>query len=106
MSASSQTPQVPATGQPTAPATAALFTPNPDRVPVPGPGDRGGVIATVVLPCYNEQDHVLQELERITSSLDASGLSYEILAIDDASTDGTLAVLRSAAERMPNVQVL
>lgn len=63
-------------------------------------------MATVVLPCYNEQDHVLQELERITGSLDASGISYEILAIDDASTDGTLAVLREAAERMPHVQVL
>lgn len=65
-----------------------------------------GVTASVVLPCYNEQDHVLAELERITSAMDASGLSYEILAIDDASTDNTLAVLRAAAERMPNVQVL
>ena len=56
---------------------------------------RGGpntLDVTVVLPCYNEQDHVLAELERITGSLDASGISYEILAIDDASTDGTLAV--------------
>jgi glycosyltransferase involved in cell wall biosynthesis len=68
--------------------------------------ERSGVIATVVLPCYNEQDHVLQELERITGALDASGLGYEILAIDDASTDGTLAVLRDAASRMPHVQVL
>jgi len=64
------------------------------------------VTATVVLPCYNEQDHVLAELERITAALDASGLSYEILAIDDASTDATLEVLRAAATRMPNVQVL
>lgn len=68
--------------------------------------EHSGVIATVVLPCYNEQDHVLQELERITAALDASGLGYEILAIDDASTDGTLAVLRQAAERMPHVKVL
>ena len=102
MSASSLTPQFPASSQPgsnpTAPAP--LFTPKP------GPDRPGGVTATVVLPCYNEQDHVLQELERITGALDASAISYEILAIDDASTDGTLAVLREAAERMPNVQVL
>ncbi|MBA2553725.1 MAG: glycosyltransferase family 2 protein, partial [Geodermatophilaceae bacterium] len=32
---------------------------------------------TIVLPCYNEQDHVLLELERITHALDASGFSYE-----------------------------
>ena len=65
-----------------------------------------GVVATVVLPCFNEQDHVLAELERITAALDASGLSYEILAIDDASTDGTLAVLREAEARMPSLKVL
>ncbi len=63
-------------------------------------------LVSVVLPCFNEQDHVLVELERITASLDASGLSYEVLAIDDASTDGTLAVVREAATRMPHVRVL
>lgn len=89
------------------PGAAPLFTPGASPGPAPaGRDERGGVMATVVLPCYNEQDHVLQELERITGSLDASGISYEILAIDDASTDGTLAVLREAAERMPHVQVL
>ena len=108
MTVSPQTPQFPA-GQPTTAlqASASLFTPRPDPGADPvGRGSAGGVIATVVLPCYNEQDHVLAELERITGSLDASGISYEILAIDDASTDGTLAVLRQAAERMPHVQVL
>ncbi|GAB3246163.1 glycosyltransferase family 2 protein [Kineosporia babensis] len=68
--------------------------------------ESGGVTATIVLPCFNEQDHVLAELERITTSMDASGLSYEVLAIDDASSDNTLAVLREAATRMPHVQVL
>jgi glycosyltransferase involved in cell wall biosynthesis len=63
-------------------------------------------VATVVLPCFNEADHVLAELERITTALDRSGLSYELLAVDDASTDGTLAVLHEAAERMPSVRVL
>jgi glycosyltransferase involved in cell wall biosynthesis len=109
MSASPQPPQFPASSQPTVglQTPAPLFTPNPglDRG-LTGRAERGGVTATVVLPCYNEQDHVLQELERITGALDASAISYEILAIDDASTDGTLAVLRSAAERMPHVQVL
>ncbi|HEX2805503.1 MAG TPA: glycosyltransferase family 2 protein [Kineosporiaceae bacterium] len=63
-------------------------------------------MATVVLPCFNEADHVLAELQRITGSLDASGLTYELLAVDDASTDETLAVLRAAAVTMPTVRVL
>jgi glycosyltransferase involved in cell wall biosynthesis len=61
---------------------------------------------TVVLPAYNEQDHVLAEVERICAALDASEFSYEVLAIDDASTDGTLAVLHDAARRFPCVTVL
>jgi glycosyltransferase involved in cell wall biosynthesis len=79
---------------------------SPQPIGAPAAPERGGVTATIVLPCYNEQDHVLAELERITASMDASGLSYEVLAIDDASTDNTLTVLREAALRMPHVQVL
>lgn len=61
---------------------------------------------SVVLPCFNERDHVVAELERITAALDASGLAYEVLAVDDASTDGTLEVLRENEARFPHVQVI
>jgi glycosyltransferase involved in cell wall biosynthesis len=61
---------------------------------------------TVVLPAYNEQDHVMAEVERICAALDASELTYEVLAIDDASTDSTLAVLREAEQRFPHVRVM
>ncbi|MEV4533587.1 glycosyltransferase family 2 protein [Asanoa sp. NPDC049518] len=61
---------------------------------------------TVVLPCYNEQDHVLKEIERISAAMDRSGYSYELLAIDDCSTDNTLAVLREAELRFPNLRVM
>ncbi|MCD5315459.1 glycosyltransferase family 2 protein [Kineosporia babensis] len=91
MSASPVAPQTPTSNQP---------------IGEPVAPESGGVTATIVLPCFNEQDHVLAELERITTSMDASGLSYEVLAIDDASSDNTLAVLREAATRMPHVQVL
>jgi glycosyltransferase involved in cell wall biosynthesis len=61
---------------------------------------------TIVLPCYNEQDHVLLEVERITAAMDNSGITYELLAIDDASTDATLAVLTEALERFPMMRVM
>jgi glycosyltransferase involved in cell wall biosynthesis len=73
---------------------------------VPAPGSPVVPVASVVLPCFNEGDHVLAELERITAALDASGLPYELLAIDDASTDHTLKVLREAQERFPHLQVI
>jgi glycosyltransferase involved in cell wall biosynthesis len=61
---------------------------------------------TVVLPCFNEQDHVVQELERISAALDASEFSYELLVIDDASTDDTLAVLQAAAPDFPHMRLM
>ena len=44
---------------------------------------------SVVLPVYNEVGHVDDEIERISSALDASAYSYEILVVDDGSTDGS-----------------
>ena len=49
---------------------------------------------SVVLPVYNERDHVVAEIDRIKAALDASDYSYEIVVIDDCSTDGSNEVLR------------
>jgi polyisoprenyl-phosphate glycosyltransferase len=61
---------------------------------------------TIILPCYNEEGHVIAEVERIARAMDGSGYSYELLAIDDGSTDQTLAKLREAAPRFPQLEVV
>ncbi|GLW05380.1 glycosyl transferase [Microtetraspora sp. NBRC 13810] len=60
---------------------------------------------TIVLPCYNEQDHVLDEVERICRAMDGSGYTYELLAVDDCSSDQTLAKLREAEPLYPQMRV-
>lgn len=57
---------------------------------------------TVVLPAYNEVGHIGAELDRISAALDASPYSYEILVVDDGSTDGT----GDAAQGRPNVRLI
>ncbi len=47
------------------------------------------VDVTVVLPVYNEAGHLHEELDRIRASLQASEHSYELLVVDDGSTDGS-----------------
>jgi polyisoprenyl-phosphate glycosyltransferase len=69
-----------------------------------GPGPAPYV--TIVLPCYNEGAHVLQELDRITATMQACELTYEVLCIDDASTDDTLDVLRRAQHTYPHLRIL
>jgi len=61
---------------------------------------------TIILPCYNEEGHVVAEVERIARAMDGSGYSYELLAIDDGSTDQTLAKLHEAAPRFPQLEII
>lgn len=44
---------------------------------------------SVVLPVFNEKDHLLDEIRRIDTSLQLSSFSYEIIVVDDGSTDGS-----------------
>lgn len=49
---------------------------------------------SIVLPVFNEVGHLDDELGRIKDAMDASGYSYEVIVIDDASTDGSAERLR------------
>src|SRR5690349_20281912 len=44
---------------------------------------------TVVLPVFNESGHLLAEIDRTRKALDASEYTYELLVVDDGSTDGS-----------------
>jgi len=49
---------------------------------------------SVILPVYNEQGHLLAEIERIQAALESSAYSFEIIVVDDGSTDGSTDQLR------------
>lgn len=44
---------------------------------------------SVVLPVYNEHGHLVAEIDRIQAGLDASPYRYEIVVVDDGSSDGS-----------------
>ncbi|MFM8237662.1 MAG: glycosyltransferase family 2 protein [Actinomycetota bacterium] len=49
---------------------------------------------SIVLPVFNERDNLGPEVERIRATMDASGLTYEIIVVDDGSTDGSVDLAR------------
>ena len=55
--------------------------------------DAPALDGSVVLPVYNEAGHVRDEIDRIRSGLAASPYTFEIIVVDDGSTDGTHTVL-------------
>ncbi|MFA9446123.1 glycosyltransferase family 2 protein [Egicoccus sp. AB-alg6-2] len=61
---------------------------------------------SIVLPTYNEVGHVRQEVERIREAMNASEYTWEIVAVDDCSSDGTREWLRSEAKKDANVRLI
>ncbi len=51
--------------------------------------DAGSVDVSVVLPVFNESGHLQAEIDRIRHALETSSYTYEIIVVDDGSTDGS-----------------
>ena len=66
----------------------------------------GGVELSVVVPAYNEEARLTPTLRRIVDYLDRRGARYEVLVVDDGSTDRTVAVARELAAGHPAIEVL
>ncbi len=61
---------------------------------------------SVVLPVFNEEENLPILLGEIAAALDPERGSYEIVAVDDGSRDGSLAVLLAARERHPTLRIV
>jgi dolichyl-phosphate beta-glucosyltransferase len=60
---------------------------------------------SIVVPCYNEEERLPRTIEQIEKYLAGKGTSYELILVDDGSTDGTRRVQDAAAARNPSVRV-
>src|SRR5690606_4947663 len=61
---------------------------------------------SIVVPLYNEQDSVELLYHRVTEAMESSGAAYEILFVDDGSSDGTLSIASRIAERDSRLRVV
>jgi dolichol-phosphate mannosyltransferase len=59
---------------------------------------------SLVIPAYNERENLAPLLEEISAAL--SGRSYEVIVVDDGSTDGTLATLQTLRQRYPALRYI
>jgi hypothetical protein len=68
-------------------------------------GSRAGLVerANLVVPYYNPGKLLVPTIERLLSVLDASGATYEVIAVSDGSTDGSDRELDEALTGRPQL---
>jgi polyisoprenyl-phosphate glycosyltransferase len=63
-------------------------------------------LLSVVTPCYNEAGGLREFVDRIAAAMTQIGQGFEIVFVNDGSTDGTLAELRDIAASRDDVTVV
>jgi dolichyl-phosphate beta-glucosyltransferase len=61
---------------------------------------------SLVVPAYNEQNRIRDTLSKIAQYLNTTDWSYEIIAVDDGSTDNTYNLMVEAANELDNLRIV
>src|SRR5919198_6237482 len=68
--------------------------------------DQDGQLVSVVVPAHNEEATVATFVERTGKAFAQLGRAWELLYVDDGSTDGTAAAVEAAGAAEPRVRLV
>lgn len=71
-----------------------------------GENHTGAAQLTVILPAFNEEENLLPMVESTVAALEGLGYDFEILVVDDGSSDSTWGIARSLEADIPSVRAL
>ena len=61
---------------------------------------------SVIIPAYNEEDRITTTLESLYNYFQNKDYLYEILVVDDGSTDATVKLVRTYAEKFIALRII
>ena len=61
---------------------------------------------SIIVPCYNEAHRIGPSLERIFAYMDRHHPDYEVVLVDDGSTDGTAELVRQRFAERPQLRIV
>jgi dolichol-phosphate mannosyltransferase len=59
---------------------------------------------SILIPAHNEEDCLRNTVERLCATLAAAAIPYEIVVVNDHSSDGTARVLKDLSRELPGVR--
>src|SRR5262249_28371325 len=57
----------------------------------------------IIIPAYNEAEHLERVVSEMTATLRGAGVSHEVRVVDNGSSDGTLSLVKRLAAEDSNV---
>ncbi|MBY0527779.1 MAG: glycosyltransferase family 2 protein [Gemmataceae bacterium] len=72
----------------------------------PGARQQATIDLTLFVACYNEEPNIIATIETVVAAVDEIGCSYEIIVIDDASTDASARVVRDYQAAHPDLPIV
>ena len=70
------------------------------------PTQPGGIDISFFVPCLNEEANVAATLDTIVEACGPENRTYEIIVVDDHSTDRTVPVVRDYCHRFPELPII
>jgi glycosyltransferase involved in cell wall biosynthesis len=63
-------------------------------------------IVSIVVPLFNERENIPDLIERITQTMQQVELPYELILVDDGSTDGSIELLAKQQIVQPHIKII